>query len=43
VTYITDVRYDSGYLQVKTRTGYVLNPGTESGWTTKVTFTEFND
>lgn len=43
VTYITDVQYSSGNLQVKTRTGYVLNPGTESAWTTKITFASFND
>ena len=35
VTYVTDIRYDSTShkFQKKTRTGYVLAPGTESAWT----------
>ncbi len=35
VTYVTDVQLDgSNNLQKKTRTGYVWNPGAESGWST---------
>jgi len=35
VTYVTDVQLASGSKQIqkKTRTGYLVSPGTESGWT----------
>jgi hypothetical protein len=35
ITVVTAVQHDesSHHLQYKSRTGYVLNPGTESGWT----------
>lgn len=42
ITFVTAARISGTYMQVKTRTGKVYDPGTESDWTTVHTFPSFN-
>jgi hypothetical protein len=34
ITVVTAAQFSGGNFQIKTRTGYVMNPGSESAWTT---------
>jgi hypothetical protein len=43
VTFVSAVQISGQYLQVKTRTGKVYDPGTESGWTTVYTAPAYDD